>query len=150
MACWICFEECSKQENPLKSHCSCQYLLSHSKCIARWQVQQAGKREEKFCRFCDKEMPNWMDQMCGGKIKKGNPIMEFFYDGKKYKFAIEPGNFEHLKEQIRQIIGIDISKNFNIGFKVELNGEKLDLYGIESFDVASKCAAITHHMRKTY
>ena len=72
MACWICFEECSTPENPLKSHCSCQYLLSHSKCIARWQVQQAGKREEKFCRFCDKEMPNWMDQMCGGKIKKGN------------------------------------------------------------------------------
>lgn len=38
-ACWICLSSVT----PLVRPCACPRLV-HQKCLARWQLQQAGKR----------------------------------------------------------------------------------------------------------
>lgn len=49
--CWICLEEASENgSHQLVSPCKCPRKV-HPQCLARWQLQQAGRHEEKFCRF---------------------------------------------------------------------------------------------------
>ena len=45
--CWICLSE----EGELSSPCRCPRKV-HMECLARWQLQQAGRSEEQTCRFC--------------------------------------------------------------------------------------------------
>lgn len=52
--CWICFEIPEEKYKP----CQCKTTV-HSKCLARWQLQQAGKEEEYICRFCGTLLPDW-------------------------------------------------------------------------------------------
>ena len=40
--CWVCLDGGS-EANPLLKLCQCPSRLVHSRCIARWQLQQAGK-----------------------------------------------------------------------------------------------------------
>ena len=40
--CWICLESASKA--PLIQPCACPGRFVHEKCIARWQLQSAGKQ----------------------------------------------------------------------------------------------------------
>jgi hypothetical protein len=48
--CWICLEEASEDgSSELMSPCKCPRKV-HPQCLARWQLQQAGRHEEKFCR----------------------------------------------------------------------------------------------------
>jgi hypothetical protein len=49
-ACWICLDDSAPDGDTLLiSPCRCPRKV-HPKCLARWQLQQAGKHEEKFCR----------------------------------------------------------------------------------------------------
>jgi E3 ubiquitin-protein ligase DOA10 len=49
--CWICLEEASENgDHQLVSPCKCPRKV-HPQCLARWQLQQAGRHEEKFCRY---------------------------------------------------------------------------------------------------
>lgn len=48
-ACWICFDE-TNGAHQLDSPCNCPRKV-HRACLARWQLQQAGKYEEQFCRW---------------------------------------------------------------------------------------------------
>jgi hypothetical protein len=48
--CWICLEEAAENgSHKLMSPCKCPRKV-HPQCLARWQLQQAGRHEEKFCR----------------------------------------------------------------------------------------------------
>lgn len=48
--CWICLEEAAENgSHTLMSPCKCPRKV-HPQCLARWQLQQAGRHEEKFCR----------------------------------------------------------------------------------------------------
>lgn len=48
--CWICLEEASEDgSHEMISPCKCPRKV-HPQCLARWQLQQAGRHEEKFCR----------------------------------------------------------------------------------------------------
>jgi RING-variant domain len=50
--CWICLEEAAEDgSHTLMSPCRCPRKV-HPQCLARWQLQQAGRHEEKFCRYC--------------------------------------------------------------------------------------------------
>jgi hypothetical protein len=46
--CWICLDE-ADEKRPIFSPCKCPRKV-HPQCLARWQLQQAGRHEEKFCR----------------------------------------------------------------------------------------------------
>lgn len=47
--CWICLDA-EDTERPLHSPCGCPRKV-HELCLARWQLQKAGKDEEQHCRF---------------------------------------------------------------------------------------------------
>lgn len=48
--CWICLDE-NKRGQELRSPCACPRKV-HPQCMARWQLQQAGRPEETNCRYC--------------------------------------------------------------------------------------------------
>ena len=58
--CWICHEG-EADGRALASPCRCRALTAHASCAARWQLQSAGRAEERFCRFCAAELPDWRD-----------------------------------------------------------------------------------------
>jgi hypothetical protein len=41
--CWICFDDHSCELGQLQRPCRCP-RLAHRACLARWQLQQAGRR----------------------------------------------------------------------------------------------------------
>jgi hypothetical protein len=48
--CWICLDDAAQDGTTrLVRPCRCPRKV-HPQCLARWQLQQAGKHEEKFCR----------------------------------------------------------------------------------------------------
>jgi hypothetical protein len=47
--CWICLDD-TKDKDPLVSPCRCPRKV-HPRCLARWQLQQAGRPEETACRY---------------------------------------------------------------------------------------------------
>lgn len=55
--CWLCLGEDSSSER-LERPCACP-RFAHRACLARWQLQKTGHREERACRFCDQELPDW-------------------------------------------------------------------------------------------
>ena len=61
-ACWICLQEAEDSLNPLVRVCACP-RTAHAKCVARWQLQSAGRPEEKNCRFCAAALPDWRSQL---------------------------------------------------------------------------------------
>jgi len=56
-ACWLCL--CGEESGPLRRPCACPSMYSHPRCLARWQLQQAGHDEEQRCRFCREVLPPW-------------------------------------------------------------------------------------------
>ncbi len=58
--CWICLEEESESGSAkLISPCKCPRKV-HPQCLARWQLQQAGRQEEKNCRFGPWRLGAWL------------------------------------------------------------------------------------------
>jgi hypothetical protein len=53
--CWICLDA---GDGPLITPCACPHPV-HPRCLARWQLQQAGRPEERACRFCGGCYPDW-------------------------------------------------------------------------------------------
>ena len=47
--CWICLDDSGSEKEALVSPCNCPRKV-HPKCLARWQLQQAGRLEETNCR----------------------------------------------------------------------------------------------------
>ena len=52
-SCWICLDLC--EEVPV---CKCKSHV-HATCLAKWQLRQAGKPEEKRCRFCHETLSDY-------------------------------------------------------------------------------------------
>lgn len=59
--CWLCLQGPEENSSPLFVPCRCPGLTSHPLCLARWQLQQAGRPEETQCRFCEARLPAWTD-----------------------------------------------------------------------------------------
>lgn len=45
------------------------------------QLQSAGREEERYCRFCKSELPDWRDILTP-KVPAAAPVMAIVYDGK--------------------------------------------------------------------
>lgn len=81
-ACWVCLDGHSPI-NPLIKPCMCPSRLVHQSCLARWQLQQAGKTEEVSCRFCSAQLPDWRDTTAA--LPKATPIMTIVHNGESYQ-----------------------------------------------------------------
>jgi hypothetical protein len=63
--CWICLDDASEDgSRQLLSPCKCPRKV-HPQCLARWQLQQAGRHEERFCR--------WGPGAATGRVERGQP-----------------------------------------------------------------------------
>ncbi|EFJ50460.1 hypothetical protein VOLCADRAFT_58469, partial [Volvox carteri f. nagariensis] len=142
--CWVCLEGASEVSGVLEHPCACPRGV-HAKCLARWQLQSAGRDEERYCRFCKSELPDWRDILTP-KVPAAPPVMAIVYDGKVIRLQVKPGR-EGMLEFQRQV-----RRAFNLGEDVELDcvfdcrapgtGEKIKLRGLESYSAAMHCAAV--------
>ncbi len=72
LVCWICLSG----EGELAHPCNCpEDRVVHKKCLARWQLQSAGRSEEKSCRFCKAELPAWKDSLTPTHLKPAIPVV---------------------------------------------------------------------------
>jgi len=63
--CWICLDD---DQAELFSPCTCP-RKAHAKCLARWQLQQAGRPEETHCRFCASQLADWKVHLTPDEVK---------------------------------------------------------------------------------
>lgn len=87
--CWICLGGPEDSPEPLQRPCSCPIRHAHASCLARWQVQQAGREEERACRFCRAELPDW--RSAHAAMPKSVPVFTIVYEGVTHTLPVHPG-----------------------------------------------------------
>lgn len=146
--CWICLRTAAESGEELAKPCACPRLC-HMRCLARWQLQSAGKDEEAKCRFCHTLLPTWHSTLAPD-VKPIIPVMAIKFEGKTYKLKVKPGpdGLAEFQAQVRELLGFDISEDFDVTFECSVNGEKMKLSGLNSYGAATHCAAITAAQRE--
>ncbi|KAI8465739.1 MAG: hypothetical protein J3K34DRAFT_525116 [Monoraphidium minutum] len=147
--CWICLGPAAAGA-PLAAPCACPRPV-HGACLARWQLQQAGRAEERRCRFCGEGYGDWREALgenpgpAGLGLECITPIMAVCVKGRTHKLRVWPGpeGKALFKEQVRELLGLSPSSEFEVVFecKVPRSGEKVQLKGFAAFEAAAHCAA---------
>ncbi|KAG2424213.1 hypothetical protein HXX76_014744 [Chlamydomonas incerta] len=143
-ACWVCLEGSSEAAGRLEYPCACPRGV-HAKCLARWQLQSAGREEERACRFCKQALPDWRDTLTP-KVPAAPPVMAIVYDGKVVRLQVKPGKegMEEFQRQVRTAFGLgeDVELDCVFDCRAPGTGEKIKLRGLESYSAAMHCAAV--------
>eukprot|EP00798_Chlamydomonas_sp_ICE-L_P001297 gene1297-32646_t len=159
--CWICLESSGELSQP----CSCPRFC-HQKCMARWQLQQAGRTEEKYCRFCAQELPDWKSTFLGngehhgGIIGNGqhvvpaevvDPVMVVTLGDKVHRIKVKLGE-EGRKEfqlKVRALFNIPDGVDFEVTFRCKApatggasTADTIQLEGMNSYSAATHCASV--------
>lgn len=146
--CWICLDD-HQDEQGLFAPCKCPRKV-HPKCLARWQLQQAGRPEETHCRFCTSPLADWKASLTPEGLKpevqKVQPIMVVYFEGEIHRIPVKQGT-EGLKEftgRIRDLFRLpeDVDISLTFGCKEPMSGQHLKLEGIGAFDAAVHCASV--------
>mmetsp|Transcript_65251 Transcript_65251/g.143019 ORF Transcript_65251/g.143019 Transcript_65251/m.143019 type:complete len:289 (-) Transcript_65251:435-1301(-) len=142
--CWICLDGGGDLVNP----CACPAdRVVHKTCLARWQLQSAGKSEEHCCRFCGKEYPSWKDSLTPQNLQPATPVVSVHYNGVCHKIRVKPGpdGFESFQRQLHHITGLPELDCMQITFQCRAPGsaQELNFAGISAFDAAIHCASIS-------
>ncbi|KXZ55422.1 hypothetical protein GPECTOR_3g73 [Gonium pectorale] len=108
-------------------------------------LQSAGRDEERFCRFCKSELPDWR-HVLAPKVPAAPPVMAIVYDGKVVRLQVKPGK-EGMAEFQRQVraafkLGDDVELDCVFDCRAPGTGEKIKLRGLESYSAAMHCAAV--------
>lgn len=146
--CWICHDD--NGQCPLEKICSCPWLRVHRRCLARWQLQQAGKVEEKECRFCGEVLPDWRE--AHEHLPKGKPVMTVVHENVVHQVVVEPGEYGQRKFQqdIRKIFGLkeDDAIQLTFGCRLPDSPHEVTLDGWTSYDAAVHCASLSAGQRE--
>ncbi|KXZ51012.1 hypothetical protein GPECTOR_14g253 [Gonium pectorale] len=146
--CWICLDD-TKDKDPLINPCKCPRKV-HPRCLARWQLQQAGRLEETNCRFCQCNLADWKTSLTPENLKpevqRVQPIMVVYFEGQIHRIPVKQGP-DGLKEftlRIRELFRLpeDVDISLTFGCKEPLSGQHLKLEGIGAFDAAVHCASV--------
>ncbi|KAL4451673.1 hypothetical protein ABPG75_007335 [Micractinium tetrahymenae] len=144
--CWICLG--SSDDEALVQPCRCP-RLSHRSCLSRWQVQQTGREEEQYCRFCAAQLPSWQEAY--DSLPKAIPTFTVVHNGQTYSMPIQPGEAGRraFEESIRQIFGLG-EEEIVLTFGCRLPGcqDELTLQGSQCFDAAVYLASLAAGQRK--
>ena len=152
--CWICME--SGARDPLASVCACPGKLAHARCIARWQLQSAGKQEERTCRFCMNELPDWRPHLTPPDLKPSRTaVLAVALNGGEHRITVEPGSSgrSQFEKEIRRLFSLTDDDEIDFTFDCQAPGTfgesavKLVLEGGDAFDAAFHCAAVTAALR---
>lgn len=151
--CWICLE--TAKTAPLIKPCACPRFV-HEKCIARWQLQSAGKREESQCRFCGQSLPDWKKNMTPANVTPcRTAVMAVVLNGQEHRITVEPGpkGRSQFEAEIRRLFGLSQDDELEFTFDCQAPGEdvgraeNLLLEGKNAFEAAFHCAAVTAALR---
>lgn len=146
--CWICHDD--DRHCSLEKICSCPWLRVHRRCLARWQLQQAGKVEEKECRFCGNVLPDWRE--AHEHLPRGRPVMTVVHDNVVHQVVVEPGESGQRKFQqdIRRIFGLkqDDAIQLTFGCRIPDSPHEVTLDGWNSYDAAVHCASLSAGQRE--
>ncbi|PNH05678.1 hypothetical protein TSOC_008028 [Tetrabaena socialis] len=146
--CWICLDD-TKDRDPLFSPCSCPRRV-HPRCLARWQLQQAGRLEETNCRFCHCDLADWKVSLTPDNLKpdvqRVQPIMVVYFEGQIHRIPVKqgPDGLTEFTLRIRELFRLpeDVDISLTFGCKEPLSGQHLKLEGIGAFDAAVHCASV--------
>ncbi|KAG2496561.1 hypothetical protein HYH03_005384 [Edaphochlamys debaryana] len=142
-ACWVCLEAAT-EASPLEHPCQCPRGV-HAKCLARWQLQSAGREEERLCRFCKHTLPDWRS-ILKTQVPAAAPTMAIVYNGKVVRLQVKPGRegMEEFQRQVRTAfdLGEDVELDCVFDCRAPGTGEKIKLRGLESYSAAMHCAAV--------
>lgn len=145
-ACWICLDS-GEAGDMLIQPCSCPRHV-HSKCLARWQLQSAGTKEETRCRFCDQVLPDWRPNITPEHLRPAVPVMSIHFNNNTYWLEVHPGpdGLRRFQSEVRQLLGLKDNQEFDITFECKVPGtagSRCELKGLNAFDAAVYCASIT-------
>lgn len=147
--CWICHDG-HGVSMPLERTCRCPWMKVHRQCLARWQLQQAGKVEERRCRFCRDTLPDWRDVHAG--LPRAQPVMTVVHEGLTHQVIVEPGEEGQKKFQddIRRIFGLEGHETIQLTFgcRIPDSRHEVVLEGWESYDAAVHCASLSAGQRQ--
>eukprot|EP00877_Chromochloris_zofingiensis_P001311 jgi/Chrzof1/11180/Cz05g27040.t1 len=143
--CYICLEGPQPCE-PLEAPCRCPRKV-HRSCLARWQLQSAGKVEETKCRFCDCQLPPWQSAFWPADTAASVPVMSIHFNGHTYWLQVQPGveGLQQFKTDVCKLLGLTDDQPFDITFECRVPGQdtRMELRGLHTFDAAVYCASIT-------
>ncbi|GIL57387.1 hypothetical protein Vafri_12637 [Volvox africanus] len=149
--CWICLS--SEPPGTLARVCDCP-RVSHRECLARWQLTNYGRREENFCRFCNKRLPALWKPDAAKEAEKEElrvaPVMAVRYNGpegtREFKLRVRPGpeGLATFKTHLKEILGFDVGPEFDVTFECQMpsTGSMLTLSGLHAYGAATHCAAL--------
>ncbi|MEW5307912.1 MAG: hypothetical protein WDW38_010561 [Sanguina aurantia] len=147
--CWICLDG-SSPARPLMCPCKCPRAV-HAQCIARWQLQSAGSRRERYCDFCAETLPDWKANLAPLSHCNVPAVMNVNFDGRTYSFEVKPGpdGYRHFTEAIRRAFSLPQESLLNITFTCDepCIGSLLTLNGPGAYDAAVHCAAVSASRR---
>jgi hypothetical protein len=128
----------------------------HPQCLARWQLQQAGKQEETKCRFCNSQLLDWKDAIIPDDVKPyyacTKVTMRLLFEGRTYYIKTSSGDAgkQEFITAIRQLCNIDDDVDFDLNFSVRepVGDNDIQLVGHDAYDAAVKCGRIAAAMRR--
>lgn len=137
--CYICLSGEGSRGDALSIVCGCTSRPVHASCLARWQLFNAGRAEEKRCRFCAQPLPDWRPHLLPpGSVPAAPPssptaagtsaaaaapaLMRINYGGRSYRLPVEPGPEGAAKFQldVRALLGLDAGVVFDVVFHCRL------------------------------
>ncbi|GIL56453.1 hypothetical protein Vafri_11820 [Volvox africanus] len=149
--CWVCLDAASPGK-PLIRPCKCPRYC-HSVCIARWQLQSAGSRQETHCDFCQARLPEWKSALTPSCGCEAPAVMNVNFGGRTYSFEVQPGpeGYRRFTAAIREAFSLPEDSELNITFTcdepnnepVSNAGSLLTLQGAGAYDAAVHCASVS-------
>ena len=102
--CWLCLQSAEESGDALHAPCACP-RLAHRGCLARWQLTRCGKAEERECRFCERELPDW--RQASAALPIATPTMVVHHEGRSFSLCVAPGaaGRAEFERQIREVRG---------------------------------------------
>ncbi|GLC43026.1 hypothetical protein PLESTM_001414700 [Pleodorina starrii] len=146
--CYICFEGATRgpsgEVEPLVQVCRCPTRV-HRRCVARWQLYSAGRREEKSCRFCQDTLPDWKEVLTPRSLPPAVPVLSIYYNNTCCRMKVRPGpdGLQAFLRQLQAIVGRDVA-NVNFVFRCRCpdTGAEIFLQGLQAFEAAMHCACV--------
>ncbi|PSC69552.1 Nitric oxide synthase-interacting [Micractinium conductrix] len=141
--CWICLA--GADAGALSRPCGCP-RLSHAPCLARWQLQQAGKYEQSHCRFCQQQLPDWRE--AHQHLEKAPPRLTVQCGGQTHYIEAREGTEgrEAFMQQIRSIFGLAPDVEPHLTFACAVPGQPgntIQLEGAACWSAALHLASIS-------
>lgn len=81
-----------------------------------------GCSEERFCRFCNAELPDWRDVHVG--FPKATPVMTVVHNGVTHQVRVDsgPGGRERFQSMIRKIFNLGEEDAIQLTFGCRVPG----------------------------